>query len=160
MGSTMKPTIFNERVARALKHWHHNAKKHIKQNQRSGFQSPMTSRPITPARLMSPAHILRHCRSEIDLSPTRLDFEMYPPYESYSPSPSNSQHHNVEANVASSGSIILHDMEMGHLAHDKEQEIVEPNYVSVGLGRPQFVVDVQHSDEFSFSKMAVNQLEE
>lgn len=145
MGSTMKPTIFNERVATALKHWHHNAKKHIKQNRGPGFQSPMTSRPVTPAR------ILRHCRSEIDLSP----------YESYSPSPSNSQHHKVEVSAASSGSIIVHDVEMGHQARDKQQEIVEPNCVSVGLGlgRPQFVIDVQHSDEFSFSKMATNQLE-
>ncbi|KAL5082338.1 hypothetical protein RYX36_010759 [Vicia faba] len=150
MGSTMKPTIFNERVATALKHWHQDAKKNIRQNRGSGFQSPMSSRP---------AHILRHCRSEIDLSPTRLDFETYPPYESYSPSPSNSHHHKVETSAASSGSIILHEMEMGHLGRDGQQEIVEPNCVTVGLGQPQFVVDVQHSDEFSFSKMATNQLE-
>ena len=32
MGSTMKPTIFNERVAMALRNWHHTAKKNIKHN--------------------------------------------------------------------------------------------------------------------------------
>lgn len=158
MGSTMKPAIFNERVATALRNWHNTAKKHIKQNRGSGFQSPMSTRSITPAHSMSPAHILRPYHSETDThpttSPTRLNFETYNPYEAYSPSPSN----KVEARATSSSSIYFHEMEMGHLAHDHEQETNKPNCVSVGSGLTQLEIDVQHSDEFSFSKMATNNL--
>jgi len=35
MGSNMKPVIFNERVATALRSWHHTARKHLKQTQKS-----------------------------------------------------------------------------------------------------------------------------
>ncbi|CAK9183239.1 unnamed protein product [Ilex paraguariensis] len=58
MGSTMKPTIFDERVAKALHSWHQNAKKHIKQNRQAGSGSPLPSRPSTPLHAMSPVHLL------------------------------------------------------------------------------------------------------
>ncbi|KAK2370789.1 Seven transmembrane MLO family protein [Trifolium repens] len=154
MGSNMKPTIFNDRVATTLRNWHHTARKHVKQNREYGLQSPLS---ITPAHSMSPAQILRHYRNEMD-TPTRINFET--PYESYSPSPSNSHHHKVEPNVASSNSIRLLEMEMGHLAHDQQQDVIEPEVISVGSGLAQVEIDVQqHSDEFSFSKMATNQVE-
>ncbi|XP_030925345.1 MLO-like protein 6 [Quercus lobata] len=60
MGSNMKPTIFNERVANALRKWHHKAKKNIKQNQHS------TSTPETPMHSMSPVHLLHHYQGELD----------------------------------------------------------------------------------------------
>ncbi|KAM3689114.1 hypothetical protein ACB098_09G022800 [Castanea mollissima] len=60
MGSTMKPTIFNERVANALRKWHHKAKKNIKQNQHS------TSTPETPMHSLSPFHLLHHYQGELD----------------------------------------------------------------------------------------------
>ncbi|KAL7265133.1 hypothetical protein ACSBR1_002982 [Camellia fascicularis] len=69
MGTTMKPTIFNEKVAKALRNWHYNAKKHIKQNNRltDGLVPPSPSRPGIPQHGMSPVHLLRHYRSsEID----------------------------------------------------------------------------------------------
>ncbi|CAJ2660646.1 unnamed protein product [Trifolium pratense] len=154
MGSTMKPTIFNDKVATALRNWHHTARKHVKQNRESGHQSPLS---ITPAHSMSPAQILRHYRNEMD-TPTRINFDT--PYESYSPSPSNSHHHKVEPNVASSNSIRFLEMEMGHLAHDQQQDVIEPKPVSMGSILAQVEIDVQqHSDEFSFSKMAANQAE-
>jgi len=159
MGSTMKPTIFNERVATALRNWHHTARKNLKHNRGSGSQSPFSTRSITPARSMSPVQILRHYRNQMD-TPTRLNFETsHHHYESYSPSPSNSHHHKVEINAASSSSTHLHEMEMGHLAHAEQQEVIKPNHISVGSGRPQFEIDVQHSDELSFSTMPTNQLE-
>ncbi|KAL7115732.1 hypothetical protein ACP275_04G199300 [Erythranthe tilingii] len=76
MGSSMKPTIFNDRVAAALKNWHHTAKKHIKQakhQQHSSPTTPMSSRPATPSHGMSPVHLLRHHRSETETfeSPTK-----------------------------------------------------------------------------------------
>lgn len=76
MGSTMKPTIFNDRVATALRNWHHTARKNIKQNK--GSMTPMSSRPTTPSHHMSPVHLLRHYRSEIGsvhTSPRRSIFD-------------------------------------------------------------------------------------
>lgn len=56
MGSSMKPTIFNDRVAAALKNWHHTAKKHVKEI--SKHNTPYSSRPSTPTYGMSPVHLL------------------------------------------------------------------------------------------------------
>ncbi|KAL5731841.1 MLO-like protein 6 [Ranunculus cassubicifolius] len=61
MGSTMKPTIFNERVAVALKKWHHTTKKHTKQGGESASVFPMFSMPSTPTHGnngTSPVHLL------------------------------------------------------------------------------------------------------
>ncbi|KAK3038423.1 hypothetical protein RJ639_030589 [Escallonia herrerae] len=69
MGSSMKSTIFNERVAKALHNWHQSAKKQIKQNRRhpaSGPVTPLSSRPSTPLHGTSPVHLLHYYRSEID----------------------------------------------------------------------------------------------
>lgn len=66
MGSTMKPTIFNERVANALKNWRQTAKKHIKQKKISTTTTPMSSRPGTPSHHISPIHLLRHYRGEME----------------------------------------------------------------------------------------------
>ncbi|XP_022766153.1 MLO-like protein 6 isoform X2 [Durio zibethinus] len=77
MGSTMKPTIFNERVANALRNWHQQAKKHIKHNQHSGTITPLSSRPDTPSCGVSPLYLLRNHRGELDssqTSPRRSDF--------------------------------------------------------------------------------------
>ncbi|XP_057471303.1 MLO-like protein 6 [Actinidia eriantha] len=76
MGTTMKPTIFNEQIARALRNWHHTAKKHIKQNRHSHSVTP--SPTGTPVHGMSPVHLLRHYRSEIDSvqnSPRHSNFD-------------------------------------------------------------------------------------
>ncbi|CAK7343000.1 unnamed protein product [Dovyalis caffra] len=66
MGSTMRPTIFNERLAKGLRNWHHTARKHIKQNRHSGTVTPTTSAPGTPRHAMSPVHLLRNNRGEPD----------------------------------------------------------------------------------------------
>ncbi|KAL0417741.1 UNVERIFIED_CONTAM: MLO-like protein 6 [Sesamum radiatum] len=79
MGSTMKPTIFNDRVATALRNWHHTAKKHIKQSKHSAPTTPTSIRPPTPSHGMSPVHLLRHHRSEMDslqTSPRKSNFNV------------------------------------------------------------------------------------
>ncbi|XP_023633332.1 MLO-like protein 6, partial [Capsella rubella] len=48
VGSKMKPTVFNERVATTLKSWHHTAKKQIKHGRTSESTTPFSSRPTTP----------------------------------------------------------------------------------------------------------------
>ncbi|KAK7279672.1 hypothetical protein RJT34_24728 [Clitoria ternatea] len=58
MGSTMRPTIFNDNVAAALKNWHHGARKHVKHNKEHGDGSTFSSRPGTPTHGMSPVHLL------------------------------------------------------------------------------------------------------
>uniref|UniRef100_A0A0R0GXL3 MLO-like protein n=1 Tax=Glycine max TaxID=3847 RepID=A0A0R0GXL3_SOYBN len=62
MGSTMKPTIFNERVARALRKWHHTAKKNVKHNRGLRLQ--------TPNHTKSNANFLRRYHSEMATYPS------------------------------------------------------------------------------------------
>ncbi|XP_047976438.1 MLO-like protein 6 [Salvia hispanica] len=91
MGSNMKPTIFNDRVARALRNWHHTARKHVKESRQT---TPLSSRPATPSRHTSPIHLLRHYCPEMDNSDTE------------SPSPSRFQrpvsHMDAEVELSSS----------------------------------------------------------
>ncbi|KAI4384034.1 hypothetical protein MLD38_009806 [Melastoma candidum] len=57
MGSSMKPTIFNEHVATAIKQWHHTAKKHTKHSRHSTEGTPsIRSRPTTPSHLLQDIH--------------------------------------------------------------------------------------------------------
>lgn len=78
MGSTMKPTIFNDRVAKALRNWHHAARKHVKESKHSSTVTPLSSRPGTPLHGMSPVHLLRNYRSQLDsvqMSPRESNFD-------------------------------------------------------------------------------------
>ncbi|RDX82195.1 MLO-like protein 6, partial [Mucuna pruriens] len=139
MGSTMKPTIFNERVAKALRNWHQTAKKHIKQNRRLQFQTPLSS--------MSSPYVLRRYHSEMDTypsSPIRFNFEAHHPYEIDSTPSSNSQHHKSKVN-ASASSIHHHQLEMGHLGHHLPQKVNESNSFLMSSGLPQHEIDIQHS---------------
>ncbi|WCJ19353.1 Seven transmembrane MLO family protein [Euphorbia peplus] len=63
MGSSMRSTIFDDRVATALKNWHHEAKKHAKHSKHSASHTPTSSRPATPSYGMSPVHLLQNYRS-------------------------------------------------------------------------------------------------
>lgn len=68
MGSTMKPTIFNQRVASALKNWHNTAKKQVKSSKPT---TPLSSRPSTPTYGMSPMHLLqKHLAGRSDSAQT------------------------------------------------------------------------------------------
>ncbi|KAG2332434.1 hypothetical protein Bca52824_003614 [Brassica carinata] len=59
MGTSMRPTIFNDRVVNALKKWHNTAKKQTKHGN-SGSNTPLSSRPTTPTHGTSPRHHLLH----------------------------------------------------------------------------------------------------
>ncbi|KAK7402140.1 hypothetical protein VNO78_14167 [Psophocarpus tetragonolobus] len=119
MGSMMKATIFSERVAVALRKWHHTARKHVKQN--GGLQLKSTvSGPTTPNESMSKANLLRQCQSEINIYPIRSDSDAYeigsPPH-----------HHKTKVDASSSTSIHHHQMEMAQLCHDLPQNVYQPN---------------------------------
>lgn len=135
MGSTMKATIFNERVAVALRNWHQTAKKHIRQNRVGPLSlsgTPTSSRPTTPSHHMSPVHLLRYYRSEADsfpASPRRSNLDSQPWDNSNinvdSPSPSYS-HHQLE------------------MASQTNDPTVDTTHHEIVVAR--------HSKEFSFDK--------
>ncbi|KAK1290794.1 MLO-like protein 6 [Acorus calamus] len=75
MGSNMKSTVFDERVASALRKWHHTARKNLKERHKSGSAMPTsTSRPVTPTHGFSPIHLLQNYRisdaESLQTSPT------------------------------------------------------------------------------------------
>ncbi|CAN0905036.1 MLO-like protein 6 [Linum grandiflorum] len=98
MGSTMKPTIFDEKVATALRKWHHTARKNIKHNNKLilGSVSPMSSRPTTPSHHLSPIHLLRNHR------PLQLgaadSLQNSPNFDWYGDSPSPPHHYGGDTN--------------------------------------------------------------
>ncbi|KAI3461450.1 hypothetical protein Pfo_018113 [Paulownia fortunei] len=150
MGSTMKPTIFNERVATALKNWHHTAKKHIKQSKHSTPATPMSSRPATPSHGMSPVHLLRHYRSEMDslqTSPRKSNFDT-DHWDTESPSPTRFQ---------GQGDAFRHHIELGHIEHEVELHH-EPSSSQVApLPQPpreQHEINIGGPKDFSFDKRA------
>ncbi|CAJ1955998.1 unnamed protein product [Sphenostylis stenocarpa] len=147
MGSTMKPTILNERVAMALRNWHHAAKKHVKQQNsrlQSQTQTPL-SRPTTPKHATSQAHLLHRWHSEIDTNSTVS--EAHHPYEiDLSPSP-NSHHHK---SIANASSIDHQEMEMGQLDHGPQENVNELNSAHASSGLTQHEINIEHGKEFSF----------
>uniref|UniRef100_A0A1J3I3Z9 MLO-like protein n=1 Tax=Noccaea caerulescens TaxID=107243 RepID=A0A1J3I3Z9_NOCCA len=104
MGSKMKPTVFNDKVATALKSWHHTAKKQIKHGRNSESTTPFSSRPTTPTHGSSPIHLLRnvHKRSRsadesfansLSPSPRRnSDFDTWDPESQHEASSSTNPH--------------------------------------------------------------------
>ncbi|KAG2670347.1 hypothetical protein I3760_14G081400 [Carya illinoinensis] len=148
MGSTMKPTIFNERVAAALRNWHHTARKHIKQQK--GSVTPMSSRPTTPSHHLSPVHLLRHYRSEMDsvhTSPRRSNFD-FEHWETDSPSPSH--HHN---RISGEGSSSYHPGQQSDQSNAEYDKNVNESSISVPqTGRLQHEIDLGNPKDFSFDK--------
>lgn len=53
MGSTMKPTVFNARVVKALHKWHQKAKKQVILNHNSNSTTPFSIRSRTPSHWTS-----------------------------------------------------------------------------------------------------------
>ncbi|PWA68042.1 MLO-like protein 6 [Artemisia annua] len=53
MGSTMKPTVFNDRVVKALHKWHQKAKKQVILNHNSNSTTPFSIRSRTPSHWTS-----------------------------------------------------------------------------------------------------------
>ncbi|KAH7547920.1 hypothetical protein JRO89_XS14G0038700 [Xanthoceras sorbifolium] len=129
MGSTMKPTIFNERVAAALKNWHHTAKKNTKHGRQSESNTPYSSRPATPTHGMSPVHLLHNYPNRsvesyhASHSPRRSSFDndKWDPeslrsprqyqnnYSGSLPSPRASDSHHGEGSVISEQEMVIQE---------------------------------------------------
>ncbi|XP_010418123.1 PREDICTED: MLO-like protein 6 isoform X1 [Camelina sativa] len=157
MGSKMKPTVFNERIATALKSWHHTAKKQMKHGRSSESTTPFSSRPTTPTHGSSPIHLLRnvpHKRSRSfddgfanSMSPRRnSDFDSWDP-ESQSP------HH--ETAEASTNSVSNHRSRFGE--EDSEKKLVASSSIELPPG-PGHIRTQQHEisnislRDFSFKR--------
>lgn len=136
MGSSMKSTIFDDKVATALKGWHKKAKKQTKQSKHSESTTPLTSRPGTPTGSQSPMHLLHNFRQ----------IESYP----NTPNRNHADDHN-EWNVA----------EDSHNTRLEEHRIELPSYESSAMQLPlgpapvrtgqQHEINMGESD-FSFEK--------
>ena len=149
MGSNMKPTIFNERVATALRNWHHTAKKHIKQNK--GSVTPFSSRPNTPSQHTSPVHLLRNYRSEMDslhTSPRRSNFDIEQ-WDTDSPSPSqpnygdgsSSSHPNYGDGSSSHHHNMIEKVQENHdrdIIESNSDEQREPTQHEINIGSKEF----------------------
>ncbi|GER34828.1 MLO-like protein [Striga asiatica] len=140
MGSTMKPTIFNERVATALKNWHHTAKKHVKEiNKHQHPSAPGTPMSGTPrSHGMSPVHLLRNHKGEADsfqASPRRSNFfvETDQMWDSESPSP----HGHPDL-----------DHEDAFRRHPDNDDELGPSLAPAPV--PQLEINVTGSTDFSF----------
>ena len=154
MGSTMKPTIFNDRVASALRSWHQSAKKQIKRNKKSGQVTPMSSRPGTPSRTMSPVHLLRNHKNDNDslqTSPRMSNFDTDNWDTDGSPSPSYHQRGSDIDTSLSHHEIEISNMDQGNETRD------DPSLLQVAV-IPEAIDDQQHEvaiavpKEFSFDK--------
>ncbi|XP_077245651.1 MLO-like protein 12 [Tasmannia lanceolata] len=152
MGSNMKSTIFNDRVAIALKKWHHTARKHIKQNQRSGSVTPLSmSRPATPEHGFSPVHLLRHYRNEVDsihASPQFYNSDNEPCDHEDSASPST--HHGRRAYNEDTASPSTHHGRRAH--NEQERDMEELSSTSMPQANSdQHEISI-HPGNFSFAK--------
>ncbi|KAM7280559.1 hypothetical protein ACFE04_007693 [Oxalis oulophora] len=127
MGSNMKPTVFNDGVAKAIRNWHHRAKKNVELSK--------TSSPITPMSA-SPVHLLRHYREQdqlddisLETSPKRsLDQQYWASDDSSSPSNNDDEgsslHHTDMSKVENEpGSASLAAVEGGLAYHHSDVEI-------------------------------------
>nr|GLL43086.1 MLO-like protein 6 [Ipomoea trifida] len=157
MGSNMKPTIFNERVATALKKWHHTAKKNVKESRHnSAAVTPVSSRPGTPSHGMSPVHLLRgYYRSDqgdsAQSTPRRSNYEFEHWDADDHDSPSHTRFHNHGGGDGSSSSSYMNQIQLGHIRHDV-QAVHDPRSLQMVPVPPQHEIHIEHSD-FSFDRM-------
>ncbi|XP_049378872.1 MLO-like protein 2 [Solanum stenotomum] len=152
MGSTMKPTIFNERVATALRKWHHSAKKHIKEinKQHSNPTTPMSSRPATPSHGMSPVHLLRGIRtSDMDVSPRRSSYNV--DHWDIEGSPSPTRFYQGGTGDGSPSPSYMHQVQISHdvIRHDSEGH--EPSLSEIEA-YDQHEINMARPRDFSFDK--------
>lgn len=151
----MRPTIFNDRLATALKNWHHTARKNIKENKKSGQLTPLSSRPSTPSTVhnLSPIHLLGHYPRSTDslqqTSPSRLSYlnnEICDVDGAHSPT------------YPMSGDITgHHEVELSYMYAEGMDQVEEPSLLEVTLCSTDAIkneneVMIRVSKDFSFDK--------
>ncbi|KAL0651220.1 hypothetical protein Bca4012_093911 [Brassica carinata] len=97
MGTTMKPTVFNGRVSKMLKKWHHKAQEETQHGRRSESNTPYPSRPTTPTHGSSPIHLLHNYNDRsIESFPNPPSPNHHDHYQFYDP---ESQHKAAESST-------------------------------------------------------------
>ncbi|KAJ0511022.1 hypothetical protein HanIR_Chr11g0547291 [Helianthus annuus] len=145
MGSTMKPTVFNDTVATALRSWHQTARKQIKRNKKSGQVTPISSRPGTPSHGMSPVHLLRNFKNDNDSFQTSPRMSNFDTDTDGSPSPS--YHKGRDSSEPSTSH--QHQIEMGTVDQSNETNDLGSSQTVIV---PEHEVTIQVPKEFSFDK--------
>ncbi|CAN7035778.1 hypothetical protein IGI04_032519 [Brassica rapa subsp. trilocularis] len=97
MGTTMKPTVFNGRVFKMLKKWHHKAQEETQHGRRSESNTPYASRPTTPTHGSSPIHLLHNYNDRsVESFPNPPSPNHHDHYQFYDP---ESQHKAAESST-------------------------------------------------------------
>ena len=141
----MRPAIFNNRVAAALKSWHHTAKKHTKQSRHSENTTPFSSRPATPTHGMSPVHLLHNYPRSVEsyhASPRHSNFEN----NQWDPDSVHSLRHHKINDHFSDRQLEMREVDMTVQESSSSQMVPAPQRI-----RTQHEIDITASD-FSFEK--------
>ncbi|XP_074560697.1 MLO-like protein 6 isoform X2 [Curcuma longa] len=153
MGTNLKPTIFSDRVAIALRKWHHTARKNLKESRKSGSVTPSTSQPMTPLHGSSPVHLLQYYQNEVDCSvqnsPNKYivdDDDQFDPEDLQSPSDQLNDESFSYYRSALPKRLADDNVEVKIVADDGELEL--PSRNESDIGRVSSVVSV----DFSFDK--------
>ncbi|GLJ51551.1 hypothetical protein SUGI_1095700 [Cryptomeria japonica] len=93
LGTNMKTTIFDERIATALKKWHQRAKKNLRQKRHEDLSSRGTTTPTTPGG-SSPLHLLHKYISAGDREIAQSLEQSENDVDQDASSPSYHSHHN------------------------------------------------------------------
>ncbi|KAF1884616.1 hypothetical protein Lal_00028497 [Lupinus albus] len=139
MGSTMKHTIFNDRVATALKSWHHTAKKHVKDSKHASA-TPFSSRPATPTHGLSPVHLLYRHHGRSDSTQT---------------SPRTSNYENEEWGIEGSASPSNYNTISIGEGYETQMQVLEPDSTTQLPVSSQNEISISVSD-FSFEKQHID----
>ncbi|CAL0333403.1 unnamed protein product [Lupinus luteus] len=141
MGTTMKHTVFNDRVATALKSWHHEAKKHVKESKHaSASVTPFSSRPATPTHGLSPVHLLYRHHGRSDSTQT---------------SPRTSNYENEEWDIERSASPSNHNTINIGEGYETQIQVLEPDSTTQLPVSSQLEKSISVSD-FSFEKQHID----
>ncbi|XP_018450775.1 MLO-like protein 2 [Raphanus sativus] len=97
MGTKMKPTVFNGRVSKMLKKWHHKAQEETQHGRRSESNTPHPSCPTTPTHGSSPIHLLHNFNHRsVESYPNPPSPNHHDHYQFYDP---ESQHKAAESST-------------------------------------------------------------
>ncbi|XVF83263.1 hypothetical protein PTKIN_Ptkin16aG0472400 [Pterospermum kingtungense] len=148
MGTNMRPTIFNDRVAAALKNWHHTAKKHAKHSKHSESTTPFSSRPTTPTHGMSPVHLLHNYPRSVEsynASPwhSNFDNDQWGDHDSFR----SPRHHEINDQVVDR-QLEMREVDRTGQELGSSQVVPEPAQTI----RTQLEIDIRCPSNFSFGK--------
>ncbi|GLJ51550.1 hypothetical protein SUGI_1095670 [Cryptomeria japonica] len=129
LGTNMKTTIFDERIASSLKKWHQRAKKNISKKGRR--QGDLSSEQTTPHEGSSPLHLLHKYMREGDIESAQNIQQVEYDAELDALSPSYHSHHNANDNSKEEIHGGTPDIELGFAHFQKEniESIIPTSYM-------------------------------